>query len=97
MALKRVFKAEAAKLTKDPALVSNRELVQKFLEHLTPDFRAMIITRLSTTKKSTTAMTTGANPVLRRTEDPYDIDEVINKAVEIVTMQQGGTLASLAN
>ncbi|SJL17393.1 uncharacterized protein ARMOST_20943 [Armillaria ostoyae] len=44
---KRRFLTEAKKLQKPPALVTNRELVEKFTESLSPAFRENIAARLS--------------------------------------------------
>lgn len=47
MSLRRSFNAEAKKLLKAPAALSNRELVQKFLGCLAPEFQLQVINRLT--------------------------------------------------
>lgn len=47
MALRRSFNAEAKKLLQAPAALSNRELVQKFLGCLAPEFQLQVINRLT--------------------------------------------------
>ncbi|KAK0421578.1 hypothetical protein EV421DRAFT_1973878 [Armillaria borealis] len=89
---KRRFLTEAKKLQKPPALVMNRELVEKFTESLSPAFRANIVSRLSIKCgiKSTTsapAAAPAAVPVIakpvKRQEDMHTLDEVVAEADDI--------------
>ncbi|KAF7771734.1 hypothetical protein Agabi119p4_6045 [Agaricus bisporus var. burnettii] len=80
LAFKRAFKYEATKLLKEPAVVSNRELVDLLCSTLSRDFQAALDTRLSL---NGTTRNVG-NDTLRN-EDPYDWEEVMNKAEELTS------------
>lgn len=82
LSLKRAFNNEAQRLTKDPPLVSNRELVNMFTKCLVPEFRQNVMNRVS-------VMKTGDNLKTRRPEDLYDYQEIINTAIEIARGSAG--------
>ncbi|SJL11298.1 uncharacterized protein ARMOST_14701 [Armillaria ostoyae] len=96
---KRRFLTEAKKLQKPPALVTNRELVEKFTESLSPAFRENIAAQLSIKRgiKSATSApaaapaaataSAAAAPVVakpvKRWEDMHTLDEVVAEADDI--------------
>ncbi|SJL17308.1 uncharacterized protein ARMOST_20857 [Armillaria ostoyae] len=96
---KRRFLTEAKKLQKPPALVTNRELVEKFTELLSPAFRANIASRLSIKRGIKSAASApaaaaaaaaggaAAAPVVakpvKRREDMHTLDEVVAEADDI--------------
>lgn len=95
MSLKRKFTAEAQKLVKDPPLISNRELVERFLGCLSKDFQEQVVNGLNL-KRSLKPKTVPAaviaaggaaaqTPVTRRKEDQHDWKAVITEAQEIST------------
>ncbi|KAK0476923.1 hypothetical protein EDD18DRAFT_1365874 [Armillaria luteobubalina] len=79
---KRRFLTESKKLMMPPAIVTNRELVERFLSRLEYHFRETIVARLSI-KHGMKLTTTAAVEILRR-EDLYPLAEVIEEADEIV-------------
>lgn len=80
---KRKFSMMATKCLTDPALVTNRELVEMFVGSLDKNFQDSLNNRLSTS-----GTLRGGNKV--RDEDPYDWTEVVKTAVELVS---GKTIA----
>ncbi|KAK0431169.1 hypothetical protein EV421DRAFT_1929754 [Armillaria borealis] len=96
---KHRFLTKAKKLQKPPALVTNRELVEKFTESLSPAFRENIAARLSIKRRiksvtSAPAATPAAAAVggaavpvvakpVKRWEDMHTLDEVVAEADDI--------------
>lgn len=77
---KREFMAEAKKLRGIvPVIISNRELVNKFLNCLHASFREAVFTRLGSEYRPPQQ----ANQNERRNDDPYDLDDVIRVALSI--------------
>lgn len=83
LAFKRKFTVMATKCLTKPALVTNRELVELFTRSLDKSFQDSLNNRLSISGKTRTGGVV-------RGEDPYDWDEVIAKAVDLVS---GKTIA----
>jgi hypothetical protein len=84
LAFKRKFSAMAKKCVDNaiaPAIVTNRELVARFVRSLDKNFQESLSTRLMINGKPRS--TTTASTV--RTDDPYDWEEVVAKAVELVS------------
>ncbi|PBK84996.1 hypothetical protein ARMGADRAFT_1036701 [Armillaria gallica] len=87
----RRFLTEAKKLQKPPVLVTNRELVEKFTESLSPMFQENIMLQSSIKHgiKNVTSMPAGAGaaPVvmrpIKRCEDMHTLDEVVAEADDI--------------
>lgn len=86
LAFKRRFTIEANKCTKDPAIISNRELVDKFIQTLDDEFRNLLDQRLALIGgQRTDAQGKAINSADLREEDPYDWTEVANAAVKLIT------------
>lgn len=83
LAFKRKFTVMAGKCLTKPALVTNRELVEMFTRSLDKSFQESLNNRLSISGKAR------AGGIVRG-EDPYDWDEVVAKAVDLVS---GKTIA----
>ncbi|KAK0434411.1 uncharacterized protein EV420DRAFT_1653997 [Desarmillaria tabescens] len=81
---KRRFLTEAKKLQKPPALVTIRELVEKFTESLSPSFREHI------------GAASTATPVKRR-EDMHTLEEVVAEADDIAFNTSTSYLLSLTS
>ncbi|KAH9475643.1 hypothetical protein JR316_0011198 [Psilocybe cubensis] len=88
-ALIRCFRAEAGKLTEDPPLVSNRDLVDRFLDCLTPEFATRIEDKLDTIMDARASITDNAG-TNARWEDRYTLQEVINMAQGIAERSRRG-------
>lgn len=79
LSLKRAFGAAATKITHNPPLLSNGELVEHFMSRLLPAFRGRLIDGLSLRVDS---LDDGRSPNAR-SEDRYKYAEVISHAVTI--------------
>lgn len=78
LSLIRIMTAEVGKLKKiQPAIHTNRELVELFLSRLTKDFATRIAHKLSV-KRLVNAAAPAASP--RNPEDMYDIEDVMEMA-----------------
>jgi len=104
-ALRRAFMAEAKKLVKPPAVMSNRELVELFIGCLSEQMGAAVLQALGNTtaaqskpqagslaQASSTASTSASavsNVVSRRPEDKYDLEEVMKAAIQVSENSQG--------
>ncbi|KAK0454184.1 uncharacterized protein EV420DRAFT_1645061 [Desarmillaria tabescens] len=101
------FLTEAKKLQKPPVLVTNRELVEKFTESLSPSFREHIDSRLSIKQglKSRTTMPAAALAIgaastatpVKRWEDMHTLEEVVAEADDIVFNTSTSYLLSLTS
>lgn len=97
---RRAFSAEASKLTKDPAIMGNRELVELFMGCLSDSFSSAILQHLGNKQSITGTSSTAAssskgkapagttNPV-RRPEDRYDLKEIYDAASRVSENAQG--------
>lgn len=94
--LKRGFQAEAKKLLKPPACISNRELVEKFLGCLNPDFAAQVVSRLSLREMSTREIPVeeGEMTSSRRKDDRYALADVMKSALDVA---EGPKISSMMN
>lgn len=83
---RRAFLAEAKKLQKSPAVMSNRELVELFMGGLSMSMGQAILQYLGniSTKGKETRV-----PEQRRPEDRYDLEEVCRAAGEVSENAQG--------
>ena len=98
-AFRRSFIAEARKLSKPPAAMSNRELVELFLGCLSNTMASAVLQFLGninaavkkTGGKETENVSDAAtsSKLLRRPEDQYDIDEVCKAAIQVSENSQG--------
>jgi hypothetical protein len=90
-AYRRTFLAEAAKLQKPPAVMSNRELVELFISGLSEQMANTLLQYLGSSRKP------DENPknkesekgINRRPEDRYDLDEVCKAAIQVSSNAQG--------
>jgi hypothetical protein len=91
-AFRRSFMAEAKKLTRAPAAMANRELVELFLGSLSEQMAAAVLqylgNKVENGRQSTSPISTNLNPP-RRPEDKYDLDEVCKAAVQMSESSQG--------
>jgi len=85
MSFKRRFMYIAQKCLRPPAVTGNRELVELFVKTLDSAFQDALNSRLSI-QETLKVDTQGRS----RIEDPYDLDHVVQKAVELVS---GKTIA----
>ena len=69
------YVAEVSKLQKEPALLSNREAVEMFLDCLESEFRNNVLSRLEVLNKATEGTV--------RPEDRFQLDDVIETAILI--------------
>jgi hypothetical protein len=87
LSLRRAFTAEAEKLLKPPALLSNSELVQAFVDCLSDDFARRLADKLDSlddAKKLSNATAAQGGPALPvRKEDRFTWKEVMTAAVRI--------------
>lgn len=81
LSFKRKFLAEANKCLREPAVISNRELVELFSSTLSRDFQRALDARLSINGKTRNVL----KPEDLREEDPYDIEEIVNQAIAIAS------------
>ena len=103
-ALCRAFMAEAKKLVKLPAVMSNRELVELFISCLSEQMAAAVLQALGNiavqgnAKAAPLAQAAGvatasaraaSNTVSRRPEDKYDLEEVMKAAIQVSENSQG--------
>jgi hypothetical protein len=101
--LKRQFRAEAAKLTAEPALLANRGLVEYFLGCLTRDFRERVYSQLEANHRTDARIakkiaaegtdTTGGER--SRPEDKFLLEEVISMAEELARDRNPGQYVNL--
>jgi len=87
MSFKRRFMYIAQKCLRPPAVIGNRELVELFVKTLDSAFQDVLNSRLSI--QGTLKVDTQGRS---RIEDPYDLDHVVQKAVELVS---GKTIARM--
>jgi hypothetical protein len=94
-AFRRAFIAEAKKLTKPPAAMSNRELVELFIGSLSEAMAAAVLQALG--NRAVSGMKTNREEkrkgmekvVARRPEDRYDLEEVCRAAIQVSEGSQG--------
>lgn len=90
-ALKRGFNAEAKKLLVAPAVLSNREAVDKFLACLSPRFQRVIENELGVLERVKAQSTPGV-ALARRAEDRWELDQVIQTAIALAKGSRGTSL-----
>lgn len=96
LAFIRAYKLEALKLQEPPALLTNLQLVEKFLECLTMQFASTIydkLNRVAAGKAQPTVVAGVAGaagaageadvPLKRRYEDLFDLEDVMEAAIEV--------------
>lgn len=96
----RKFKVEADKLSRPPALCTNRELAAKFLGALDPEFTQRVLARmeieasialqLTATRAAAEEEEEVADPATvstRRREDKYDLKDIMATAIDMVSGQ----------
>jgi len=83
-AYKRAFVAEAKKLQKVPALLSNHEAIDYFMKPLSSGFKKKIIDKLDLTD----LLAPAAADANRRVEDRFPLEKVIETAVNIARGMQ---------
>jgi hypothetical protein len=92
-AYRRTFLAEAVKLKKPPAVMSNRELVELFISGLSVPLAQTLLQYLGSTTahdaKLKGKMKTEPGIVGRRPEDRYDLEEVCKAAIQVSSNAQG--------
>ena len=90
-AFRRAFMAEAKKLTKKPAAMANRELVELFLKTLSPTFAREVIQYLGNQAEigKQWLLPIGPPKLDRRPEDRYDLEEVYKAAEQVSENSQG--------
>jgi hypothetical protein len=90
-AFRRAFLAEAKKLSKPPAAMSNRELVELFIGTLSPSFGAAVIQFLGNKMDAVqqSAVSIGLSKTPRRPEDRYDLEDVCKAAIQVSENSQG--------
>jgi hypothetical protein len=91
---RRAFMAEAKKLTKPPAVVSNRELVELFIGSLSEPMAAAVLQFLGSRAGGNKSVAYGktiekAVNTQRRPEDKYDLEEVCKAAIQVSESSQG--------
>lgn len=79
----RAYKVETASLTKAPALLTNLQLVEKFVSALTVQFGQMIYDRLTRSALSKPAVAAADGVAARRYEDQFDLSDVMDAAIEL--------------
>ena len=81
-AFRRAFMAEAKKLSKAPAAMANRELVELFIGTLSPSFATEVIQYLGNKiGAGQQNILSGATKITRRPEDRYDLKDVCKAAI----------------
>jgi len=90
-AFRRAFMVEARKLKTDPPAMSNRELVELFIETLSTPFGQAVIQFLGNKMeaKHQAALAAGVSKTPRRPEDRYDLEEVCKAAIQVSDNSQG--------
>jgi len=90
---RRAFMAEAKKLSKPPAAMANRELVELFISCLSERLASAVLQYLGnktpSVAKGTANAADGGNAVPRRPEDRYDLEEVCKAAIQVSESSQG--------
>ena len=93
---RRAVMAEAKKLRKPPAVMSNRELVELFIGCLSEAFAASVLQYLGNQSAASKAamgknpgLMISGNPVSRRPEDRYDLEDVCKAALAVTENSQG--------
>lgn len=87
---RRAFLVEAKKLTKEPRIISNRELVELFIGCLSnPNAQAVLQYLGNMPKSEGKGKEKAAIVVPRRPEDKYDIEDICQAAVQVSTNSQG--------
>lgn len=88
---RRAFLVEAKKLTKEPRIVSNRELVELFIGCLSNPNAQAVLQYLGNMHKPEDKGKgkEGQGAVSRRPEDKYDIEEICQAAVQVSINSQG--------
>jgi hypothetical protein len=97
-AYRRAFTAEANKLTKPPAVMSNRELVELFMSGLSQNLAQAVLQYLGTQPKTESPIKIQGkgkekekkNPdTERRPEDRYDFNDICKAVVQVSENAQG--------
>jgi hypothetical protein len=101
-AFRRSFIAEAKKLTKPPAAMANRELVELFIGSLSESLAAAVLQYLGSNRsegsvsspanakdKQPEDSTVGRKQTPRRPEDKYDLEDVCKAAIYVSESSQG--------
>ena len=91
---RRQFMSEAKKLQKDPAVMSNRELVGLFISCLSESLATAVLQFLGSNTPTgkvapSTGLLGGSSTVSRRPEDKYDLEDVCNAALQVSENSQG--------
>jgi hypothetical protein len=88
---RRAFAAEAKKLTKAPAAMSNRELVELFIGSLSETMAAAVLQFLGNKAEAgkLKAAEAACSKTTRRPEDKYDLDDVCKAAIQVSESSQG--------
>ena len=88
---RRAFLAEAKKLTKEPRIVSNRELVELFIGCLSMPNAQAVLQYLGNLHKPDEKGKgkTSIGTAMRRPEDKYDIEDICQAAVQVSINSQG--------
>ena len=89
--LTRSFRAQQKLLMAPPVLVSNRELVDMFLNCLRESFASQVRSSLNIEQSKDRKEKDKEDTATRRPEDPYDIIDVINMAETIAGRLRGNT------
>jgi hypothetical protein len=87
-AFRREFVSEAKKLGKEPAVMSNRELVEMFIGTLSQPFAAAVIQYLGNQPENKKGKQSSGG-TSRRPEDRYDLEEVYKAASQVSENSQG--------
>ena len=95
-AFRRQFITEAKKLNKDPPAMANRELVELFIESLSPSFTAAVLQFLGNKAEQKQISEATSQTGARRPGDKYDLNEVFKAAVQVSENSQGIVLFELS-
>lgn len=89
-AYRRAFTAEANKLKKPPAVMSNRELVELFMSGLSQSLAQAVLQYLGTVRPKSEGKNKGKKiDAERRPEDRFDIEEICKAVVQVSENAQG--------
>jgi hypothetical protein len=86
---RRAFLAEAKKLQKAPAAMSNRELVELFIGCLTEAYALAVLQYLGNKAPAAKPESTTESNMARRPEDKYDLEDVCKAAIQVAENSQG--------
>ncbi|KAF8197151.1 hypothetical protein BJ912DRAFT_1056221 [Pholiota molesta] len=99
---KRCFRAEASKLTREPALLANHTLVEKFSKALVPEFRDRVFSQLDSNRRNDEQFRMNVkklvldpnnllkDPTHNRPEDKFTLDEVIRMTEQLARGRNPG-------